>query len=233
MTPKRFDLDDAYAFKFLPGVRAANPNRVRLVRGFRPFPVEAQSLLEVSNDLIRENTSKPMSFLYALSSAPRYAFNESPLLPWRTKSLFNPRGLMSNCMGCTAGVLRTLQSGILTTADDVTHIVGSNGARPGEPRVGRFENESEALDWFQEAAGVRIVNSVASTSELQRGRTYALTLNLNPRSGSESLHMGFAHAFEDWRRVFFDGQSGVQWEGESFHDGLPVRFYELQFSNNK
>jgi hypothetical protein len=133
-------------------------------------------------------------------------------------------------MGCTAGVLRTLRTGILTTADDVTNVVSNTGARIGEPRVGRFENESEALDWFQEAAGVRIVNSVAETVYLKRGHIYALTLSLNPRSEAELLHMGFAHVFEDWSKVFFDGQSGVQWAEESFDErGLPVRFHELRF----
>ncbi|MDR3616998.1 MAG: hypothetical protein P4L53_25810 [Candidatus Obscuribacterales bacterium] len=223
------DIPDAASLKFLANIRAANPDAVRFLSGVRPFPEEARPLLDNSNALIRANTSKPMSLLYALSSAPEHAFAESPLIPWKTASVFNPRGLSSNCMACTAGVFRTLQTGTLTTAEDITRMVSSTGARIGEPIFGRFENENEALDWFKEAANVRIVDSLSSTRQLKTGSSYALTINVNPRSG-DLLHMGFAHVFEDNSSVFFDGQSGVQWKEGSFaKSGLPARFYEVQF----
>ncbi len=224
-------LPDASSLKFMPNTRALEPDQVKFVSGARSFPPEAQGFIDTNNMLIRQNASKPQSMLYALSSAPKVYFSDSPLVAWKTSSIFNPQGLSSNCMAATAAILRSLRTGTIVTAEDIPKLASKSGGLIGHPFVGRFENETQALDWFSEAGGVRIVNSVSHPSELTNGRSYALTVNLNPRSDSTTLHMAFAHRFEDGKSFFFDGQSGIQWDNKSIVKGkLPVRFHEVQFT---
>jgi hypothetical protein len=225
-------LPDAASLKFLANVRAVEPDKISFVSGVRTLPKEAEPYIANNNALIKLNAEKPESFLFALSSAPKLEFAHSPLVDWRSPSIFNPRGLSSNCMACTAGIVRTLRTGAVTTAEDVAKMTAKDGTRIGEPFFGRFENEHQAFQWFSDAAKARIVDTVSDPAELKAGRNYALTINLNPRSGGGALHMAFAHRFSDGSAAFYDGQSGIQWSEESFvRSKLPVRFHELEFTD--
>jgi hypothetical protein len=121
-----------------------------------------------------------------------------------------------------------MSTGRLTTAEDITKLTSKSGERIGEPFVGRFDNQDQALSWFSEAADAPIVGTVSKLHELVPGRSYAMTLNLDPRSGANALHMVFAHRFRDGGTFVYDGQSGLKLSNHSlFYGKLTSTFHEL------
>lgn len=215
--------------KHLPGFRAVEVGNISFLKGPRPLLPESARSIDLNGELIRANLKSPDGFLYALASAPKYQFERSPLLSWKPNSIFNPSLGDTNCMACTAGILRTWRTGRLTTADDIALAKSFDGKMMGHPSPGRFANEHEAIEWFAEAANVRVSGKATSElSELVPGKPYALSLNLSA-DGSKS-HMAFAYRFKSGQSLLYDGQNGAQYSAFSFgNSSLGRQFIPLEF----
>ena len=101
----------------------------------------------------------------------------------------------------------------------IAEVLGSIGLKRAAAAVTKGLLGSEELEYLKIETDAIATGKVWVRSRRSRAiacRNYALTININQRSGADLLHMGFAHVFEDWNRVFFDGQSGIQWAEESF-----------------
>ncbi|MGD9682926.1 MAG: hypothetical protein AB7W16_17185 [Candidatus Obscuribacterales bacterium] len=215
--------------KHLPGFRAVEAGNISFLKGPRPLLPESARSIDLNGELIRANLKSPDGFLYSLASAPKYQFERSPLLSWKPNSIFNPSLGDTNCMACTAGILRTWRTERLTTADDIALAKSFDGKMMGHPFPGRFASEHEAIDWFAEAANVRVRGSRTSElSELVPGKPYALWLNLSA-DGSKS-HMAFAYRFKSGQSLLYDGQNGAQYSARSFgNSSLGRQFIPLEF----
>jgi len=208
------------------GALAVEKENLKFLGGHRPLLPEAYEEVKRNGELIVANQSSRDGLLFSLASAPKYQFRSSPLLDWTPPSVFNPALETSNCMACTAGVLRTLSTGRLTTARDIAAIKGPNGEL-GFPFRGRFKDIDQALDWFDTAAGVTRTG-VHSIENMVAGKPYALTMSLN--SDLSQSHMAFAYKLQSGRRIFFDAQAGARYDPRSFSQkALAPLLYPLEF----
>jgi|GEM_PF-3220697 len=160
--------------------------------------------------LIRANVGDQTKFLTALSEAPTMRFTGTPVWQGQRESIFNPKGGTTNCMGCTASVVRTWRNGELTTAAQIDKLRAPFGDTLGPPSPGRFSEHPDALKWFGHGAGVSLKSIGGSVENLVPNRLYAADILLQG-GVSEERHMAFAYRFQGSKPFIYDGQSGVQY----------------------
>jgi hypothetical protein len=216
--------------KFVPDLRAVQASKAAFIDGVRSIGPESYGAIKMNGDLIEASAGNRQAVLSAMDSAPKLRFKDSPLLNWRSHPILNPSGKTTNCVACTAAAVKTLESGVLTTADDIANVTLSNGRRLGEPFVGRFDTKYDAFKYLTDATGAEIGDTVFDVNKMVPGKSYALLIDVDPKADGDALHMAFAHRFEDGRFLFYDAQSGVRWGQESFtRTHAAVSFHELEF----
>ena len=220
--------------QFVPDLRAVEASKAAFIDGAGPIGPESYGVIKMNGDLIEASAGNRQTLLAAMDSAPELQFKDSPLLNWRSHPILNPSGKTTNCVACTAAAVKTLESGVLTTADDIANMTLSNGSRLGEPYVGRFDTKYDAFKYLTDATGAEIGDTVPDANKMVPGKSYALLIDVDPRANGDRLHMAFAHRFEDGRSLFYDAQSGVRWGPQSFTRAHSiVSFHELKFGGAK
>lgn len=220
------DIPHVDELRFVPNMFTAPTERMTLVdstRAIRPFEL---SLSKLSDDLISKYAHARGGFLAAMQQAPEVAFSNANTSLVRS-TLFNPTASKSNCMSCTAGVVRTLNSGKLFTAPAVESL-GTKAGAFGAPYPGRFKTEPEALEWFAQAAGSRIASQPAKFADMIPETPYAAKLGLVAKNSDQS-HMVFAYKPKDGAPFLYDAQNGIRYSPRSLErNGTPVALYQLE-----
>ncbi|HEY9773393.1 MAG TPA: hypothetical protein V6C81_06240 [Planktothrix sp.] len=211
--------------KFIPNVRAVNESNVEFVDGVRKIGPEVAAKIRMNGELIEASASDRNSMLSAMESAPRMQFKDSPLLDWKSHPVLNPSGKATNCVACTAAAIRSLESGVITSADDIANLPMADGSRLGEPFVGRFQSRADALKYITDATGTEVTSTVDHMNEMVPGKNYAAMLDIDPKAG-DSLHMIFARRLESGKHLFYDAQSGLSLSPRSFASNQ-LTLYEL------
>lgn len=206
---------------------AAQLTDLRIMGRTGPLTEGERLALNASAKQIKASTGNTETFLSALSQAPKLDFGVTPLVEFPTNPVFNPRGGDSNCMTVTAGILRTMRTGQLTTAGQVEKLHAS-GAPLGVSYPGRFSDRFEAENWFKKAGGVDFTRHVGSMEEMAPGKPHAVDLMLKGADG-EQRHMAFAYKFNNGKPFIYDGQSGFVWHSDAVsRNNLPLSFHELR-----
>jgi len=224
------DLPKLGNFKHAPEWFAPERNSIRVANGQNAFLQSDIKGIDAHGQLVRDSVGDKTKFLTALSEAPTMRFTGSPVWQGLPQSIFNPGRGTVNCMGCTAGVVRTWRNAELTTAGDINKLRTSYGITLGPPAPGSFKDHPEALVWFGRAGGVSLKSIGGSVENLAPGRLYAADILLKG-GASEERHMAFAYRFQGSKPFIYDGQSGVQYHLDSltqsktsviYHDLTPI-----------
>ncbi|MBS2008856.1 MAG: hypothetical protein JST01_17530 [Cyanobacteria bacterium SZAS TMP-1] len=230
-TNKPFSADDLPGIpnlKHAPDWFAPERSLLRLANGENAFLQSEIQGIGANGKLIRANAGDQTRFLAALGEAPKMRFTGSPLWEGLPESIFNPERGTTNCMGCTASVVRTWRNGELTTSGQIPKLRTSFGDSLGTPAPGSFEDYPQALKWFGDAAGVSLKSVGWSIENIVPGRLHAADILLKG-GASEQRHMAFAYRFQGSKPFIYDGQSGVQYHLDSLTQSkTSVIFHQLK-----
>ena len=140
--------------RYTPDWIAPERSAIRVANGENTFLQSEIKGIDAHGQLISANVGDKTKFLAALSEAPTMRFTGSPVWQGLPESIFNPKLGTTNCMGCTASVVRTWSSGKLTVSSQIDKLRAPFGDTLGPPAPGSFKDHLDALKWFGKAAGV-------------------------------------------------------------------------------
>lgn len=218
------EIPEATDVTFASRVLVANREQLKVWQG--TLPQLNPETLRASGQAIASSIHSRDTLIRSFNTAP--AVNYSPdIVALGRPTVFNPAGGKDNCMTSTAAVLRSLESKRLVTAPDIERFRYLN-SNLGSSAFGKFKNEREALSWFEDAAGAKILRSLTSIKDLVPGRPYALTL---PVRSADYQHMVFAFQPKAGATTIYDAQGGIRITPQSVRN-VPKSFWEMEMLAN-